>query len=347
MNSSRSRTMRGSLGDSWGDADYYQSDGDASLHSASALSDAGSQSDYDLPGNDATLDDQDMTTPLASRANRASSQTMRKTPTKTPARGTVRQPRNNPEGRQATLTKEPPSFIMPSMRASIDEPHSSDPPLRQSQLRTRRARQPSRQTQLSSTTSSRSRKVQQEEPPGQGHYLSLLWGNFVKPISLYVLEIVWYAMNYHLKPLLGTALTVFVLMSAIHFGSNFLQNYVQNALTPFCIIPGSSYLLPFCSTASTTSTYSGQYPDFQELAKVQSTFEEVLEANKDSYALPATLKKGEMALRDLRSTVKYSRLPSRNELEVELSSFIETASEASDHLSKYNAKIGYTMDQGT
>ena len=94
-----------------------------------------------------------------------------------------------------------------------------------------------------------------------------------------------------------------------------------------------------------TPSYDGQYPDFEELTKVQSTFEEVLEANKDSYALPATLKKGEMALRDLRSTVKYSRLPSRSELEVELSSFIETASEASDHLAKYNAKIGYTMDQ--
>jgi hypothetical protein len=185
----------------------------------------------------------------------------------------------------------------------------------------------------------------EQEPVGPGHYLNLLWANCIKPIGKYVLEVIWYAMNNHLKPLLGAALSVFLLVSAVQYSSGVLQNYIHTALAPVCFIPGSSYILPFCSTASTTPSYDGQYPDFEELTKVQSTFEEVLEANKDSYALPATLKKGEMALRDLRSTVKYSRLPSRSELEVELSSFIETASEASDHLAKYNAKIGYTMDQ--
>ena len=180
---------------------------------------------------------------------------------------------------------------------------------------------------------------------GPGHYINLLWANFVQPIGQYVVEVVWYAMNHHLKPLLGAAFSIFLLVSIVQASSGVLRNYIHTALAPVCIIPGSSYIIPFCGTVSTTSTYDGQYPDFEELTKVQSTFEEVLEANKDSHALPATLKKGEMALRDLRSTVKYSRLPSRSELEVELSSFIETASEASDHLAKYNAKIGYTMDQ--
>lgn len=186
-----------------------------------------------------------------------------------------------------------------------------------------------------------------DELVGPGHYISLLWNNFMKPLSQYALSVIWYAMNAHLKPLLGLALTVFLLISTVQYSSGIMQNYIQTALTPICIVPGSSYILPFCSssTASNLPSYNGQYPDFEELTKVQSTFEDVLEANKDSYALPATLKKGEMALRDLRSTVKYSRLPSRSELEVELSAFIETAGEASDHLAKYNAKIGYTMDQ--
>ncbi|KAF2676999.1 hypothetical protein K458DRAFT_396432 [Lentithecium fluviatile CBS 122367] len=363
MNSSRSRRLHGSLGDSWGDADY-SSDGDASLHSASSLSDAGSESDYELQGGSNTvLEEHDVATPLPPRTQRASSQTPRRTPTRTPANRTGSRSHQSagstPRSFQSTPDSQEPSFIMPSMRGSIAGTHDGSP-LRHSQLRTRRVRQSSRQSQPSSMNSSpqlRNRRIpaqreharptttQQDEAPGPGHYLDLLWANFVQPLCRYILEVVWYAMNHHLKPLLGTALTAFLIISLIQYSSGVLTNYIHTALTPICIIPGSSYLLPFCSTSSTPVPYSGQYPDFEELVKVQSTFEDVLEVNKDSYALPATLKKGEMALRDLRSTVKYSRLPSRSELEVELSSFIETASEASDHLSKYNAKIGYTMDR--
>jgi hypothetical protein len=254
-------------------------------------------------------------------------------------------------------TSEPlePSFIMPTMRDSVQESL-----LRDSQPRKRRAREslarsqrgtkdiaspPTRHKKLSTRENHQARhRAPGENTVGPGHYISLLWNNFVQPLVQYVLEVVWYAMNNHLKPLVALAFSIFLIASAIQYSSGVMQYYMQTALAPICIVPGSSYLLPFCSTSRAAAPYKSQRPDFEELVNVQSSFEDVLEATKDSHALPATLEKSKMAVRDLRTLVKFSHLPSRSELEVELSSFIETAGEASHQLSKYNAKIGQAMD---
>ncbi|KAF2246928.1 hypothetical protein BU26DRAFT_521308 [Trematosphaeria pertusa] len=355
--SARSRKLRCSLGDSWGDADYY-SDSGASIHSASSLSDQG---DSELEDEDKRYahEHQDVATPLPPRVTRASSREPQTTPVKTPPTRIISghsQTPGNPRSHRSTPGSGSlePSFIMPSMSASPNGLYNGSP-LRNSQMRVRKSRQPSVQSQPGSTNPSpqvRNRRTsgirpdhqfvqEEQEPLGPWHYVELFRTHVVWPLAQYILDVFAYAMNHFMKPLLGVAVGAFLIISIIQLSSGFLLKTFQTALTPICIIPGSSYVIPYCAT----TPRDVHQPDFEEVINVQSTFEEVLDASKDSYALPATMKKSEVAIRDLRSLVKYSQLPSRSQLEVEFSTFIETAREASGNLANYNSKIGYTMDK--
>ncbi|KAF2707240.1 hypothetical protein K504DRAFT_436630 [Pleomassaria siparia CBS 279.74] len=321
--SSQSHRLRHSLGDSWGDAEY-ESDRGASVHSASDVdSDDGCESDFS--------EQQDMATPLPNRTTRASSTKPQDTPVKIPASRTKSwhsqtpttsprsQPRSQPRSYQTSPGGEPiePSFIMPSMYKSTNSLYNGSP-INNSNLRTADAEQ------------------------GPWYYINLLYANLVWPILRYIIDIMAIILTFA-KPIVAAGLVTWLLVVAIMGITGFLQTALQTALTPICNIPGSAYIFDVC--AYPTKSSSVPFPDFEGVFKVQDNFQSIIDASKDASTLPVDMKRSEGMIRDLRSVIKYSAVPSRNELEVEITSFIETVDEAVKQLTRYNSKTIHTMDR--
>lgn len=372
MNVARSQKLRGSLGDSWGDAEY-ESDGGASIGSMSEFeSEAESENDPEVPegaAKDQLADEQDdVATPLPSRVTRASSKTPRDTPVRTPAnRISARHsqsPATSPRSQGRSTRSTPgsnslePSFIMPSMHGSTDTFYNGSP-LRNSQVRSRKLRPSSGHAQPDSLHSSpriSSRRVSQQmaaqHPPGSDvdldsglwYYLYLFRQHVLWPALQYVFAVGGLVFEY-MKPIFAVGLAAWLLSMALSRTSGFLQATIQNTLSPLCIIPGSSYVVPFC--ASVSAKRQGDQDPFEvdELIHVQSAFEDIVEASADTSSLPQTMRQSQIAIRDIKSLVRFSKLPSKSELEVEFDSFIELANEASTDLIRYNQKIRSTVDK--
>ncbi|KAL8923822.1 MAG: hypothetical protein Q9208_004383 [Pyrenodesmia sp. 3 TL-2023] len=103
-----------------------------------------------------------------------------------------------------------------------------------------------------------------------------------------------------------------------------------------------------CHTTAPAGQYTsdrGSPPvEFEELINVQSQFESILEESAGGVSLPLDMKRSETSLRDLRTIIRYSSLPSRNELVFEFTGFIETAGIASSDLQKFNSHVGRAVD---
>ncbi|KAF2260243.1 hypothetical protein CC78DRAFT_536505 [Lojkania enalia] len=356
MATSRSHRLQGSLGDSWGAAEY-SSEGDASVHSASDM-DSEYGSDNDLENQGDILEREDIPAPLLSRSTRGSSRTPQDTPVKTPGSHASQQTRSTkttPMSKNRSFRSTPasqtmePSFIMPSMYDSV-EGFSNGSPLRNSQMRARKACQPSAQNRPGSMQSSPrlprpqapARPDQVEDPLGPWHYISLFCNHVVWPFLRYALSVLGYAADF-VKPIFAAAIVLWILLLVLGSTSTFIQSSIRTALSPICIIPGSSYFLPFCGSSNYEPL--DHISAFEEVVQVQSSFEDILQTSQDSYALPAAMKHSEASIRDLKTLVKYSKLPSRSQLEVEFQAFIDTAKEASSDLTKYNSRIGRTVDR--
>lgn len=151
--------------------------------------------------------------------------------------------------------------------------------------------------------------------------LSATWHGLVRPLLGYLSDVILLAMDLA-KPLLAYALLIYVIVGAVIFGAGFLTNTINQALTPVCRIPGASWLsLPFCSQDVTPDP---QGPvAFDKLVQVQSQFEDVMADNSVGVHLPMSMKRCEGSIRDLKTVVKHSSLPSRQELVFELDGFIE------------------------
>ncbi|KAF2751387.1 hypothetical protein M011DRAFT_416221 [Sporormia fimetaria CBS 119925] len=146
---------------------------------------------------------------------------------------------------------------------------------------------------------------------------------------------------YYLQPLLAVALTIFVVVFCLGQAAQFLSFGVQNALTPVCALPLSWHVFPFCHHPLSEEETG---PDFDALMDAQSNFEEIVKQSQGATVLPQIMKQSEAAIRDLRTVVQYSHLPSKNELQNEFNSFIETARQATQDLIMYNSKVGQTVD---
>lgn len=159
-----------------------------------------------------------------------------------------------------------------------------------------------------------------------------IWYNFIWPFISYILSILGLTAQYA-KPILAYVLVAYILIG----GGMLLRNmFINNITNSFCSIPGINLL---CSR----SVHG--VPEFDSLMTTQSTFEEILSNSIESISLPMDMKRSESSIRDLRHVVEYSNLPSRNELVLEFSNFIESARQASNDLTKYNSRIGKAVDR--
>ena len=178
----------------------------------------------------------------------------------------------------------------------------------------------------------------------RGGYLRLLWERIFAPILAYCGDIVGLVLG-NAKPLIAYVLFAYLIAAALMFGSGFLTNSINNALSPICRIPGvTRFFNPgFCPLSATTPQVQGP-AEFDKLVQAQGAFDEVLAASSTGANLPLDMKKSEAGIRDLKHVVQYSTLPSKNELVYEFGGFIDTARQASQDLSKFNARIGRAVD---
>ncbi|KAF1944621.1 hypothetical protein EJ02DRAFT_501278 [Clathrospora elynae] len=349
----RYRRMNNSLGSSWGDADYASDDA-GSVHSASDEA-----SEVDLEGSDkevARRPDNAETTPQPRKKRNHLSQSTPTTQTKVaPISQRLASARSTPSSLPRTSEtpaqeQYEPSFIMPSMDSY---PHGYDQsPLKTPQPRNRTRNNAQNRSgytpgasprfarQGTLTDNYRQPENQEQEEVSPWHYVYLFWENVASPLVAHSLDIFSYGMRHFVKPFLGAILGIGILVFGIQIATGMLHSALSTAIIgPVCAIPGSSYLFAACVTGQ------NQQANFEELINVQTRFEDILDASKDTSSLPATIKNSELAIRDLRTLVRYSRLPSRKELDNEFEYFVQTANEASVDLSRYNSRIGAAMDR--
>ncbi|PIB03203.1 hypothetical protein CB0940_11617 [Cercospora beticola] len=180
----------------------------------------------------------------------------------------------------------------------------------------------------------------EEKTSKTSQYSAVAWSKIIKPLLSYTTDVVGLVLH-NMKPIFGWALLVYLLAAALVFGSGFLNNTINNALTPICRLPFTGGL-PFCPN-SNAPELKGQ-AEFGQLMQAQNAFEDVLKSSSVGANLPADMKRSEASIRDLKHVVQYSSLPSKNELVFEFSGFVDTARQASGDLSRFNSRIGRAVD---
>lgn len=190
--------------------------------------------------------------------------------------------------------------------------------------------------------SSVDRSKEQRQAPHGVDLVTFTWDHVVRPTLAYIFSTLGMMLEYA-KPLIAFALLtycVYALWTAVKSG---MTASIHAALSPVCMVPGATYVVPFCAGHSGNSS---QPPlEFSNLVHAQSSFEDVLLASADSAGLPQDMKRSETSIRDLKSVVEYSNLPSRHELVLEFQGFAETARKASDDLTRYNTRIAKAVDR--
>ncbi|KAL8774037.1 MAG: hypothetical protein Q9209_001145 [Squamulea sp. 1 TL-2023] len=170
---------------------------------------------------------------------------------------------------------------------------------------------------------------------------------YLQPIVGFSFEILGKALGI-MKPFLSFCLAMYLIGGLLILLRNLLTSSVNSALSPICRIPGTSlFNLPMChSTISQHQYRAGEEPPvaFDQLVKVQTNFEAILEESAGGVTLPLDMKRSETSLRDLRTILRYSNLPSKSELVFEFDGFIETAGIASNDLQKFNSHVGRAVD---
>ncbi|KAF4556088.1 Hypothetical protein D9617_1g079630 [Elsinoe fawcettii] len=228
--------------------------------------------------------------------------------------------------------REAGDFVMPTLEHTSSQGTS---PVkgnnRQSRADKFETKQPSQRRPLGRS------KVQPDQ-----NMLDLVWHNFISPLLAYTFQVFSLVAGF-VKPFIAYALAIYLLVGAVMIARNMLFSSVTSAITPFCRLPGSSYIVPLCAVMNFTQEHGD--PEFDKLVSTQSAFEEVLSTTVESASLAMDMKRSEASIRDLRHVVEYSSLPSRNELVFEFSGFIETARQASGDLAKYNSRIGRAVDR--
>ena len=170
-------------------------------------------------------------------------------------------------------------------------------------------------------------------------------GNSFLPILRFIFGIIGRTFR-----LLEGPLAVFVAACVLYalfvFTRNFLKTSIYAAISPVCLFPGSSLLLPMCAHRPAIDYAANKEVPvhFDELMSVQDKFEDILEQTAAGIELPLDMKRSEASIRDLRSQVSYSSLNSKAELVHEFTGFIDTARIASKDLQVFNSHVGRSVD---
>ncbi|KAI1074290.1 hypothetical protein F5B20DRAFT_564029 [Whalleya microplaca] len=196
------------------------------------------------------------------------------------------------------------------------------------------------------TTRERSKSYEPEEFTARSPLMDRFTASipeFLFNVAAWCFSIVSMALYYARLPL-TILLVIYITIGAGMIAKNMITESITASLSPFCRIPGASMLdLPFCSDPS-PKTGPNQPVEFSELMKVQAQFEKVLEDSAKGVSLPLEMKRTEIDVRDIRTSVQYSELPGREELVYEFDNYIEIVRTASNDLQTFNTHVGSAVD---
>ncbi|KAI1338358.1 hypothetical protein F5Y15DRAFT_126591 [Xylariaceae sp. FL0016] len=262
--------------------------------------------------------------------------------------------------RQASADKERtpvPEFFMPTI--DVDSPrHGSgrssrtiQPPSYESQPTRRRAfRQdsldgsPRKRKPPLSTRPSGHTFTDPSSSPSPYQRFSSTFPEVMFNSAAWIVSIVGMALRYAKFPL-AIVLALYMCIGAGMIAKNMITDSIATSLSPLCRLPLVDF--PFCPAPSmpmTGSQDSTQPVEFDELMNVQSQFEKVLEDSASGVSLPMEMKRTEASVRDLRTMVKYSDIPARDELVYEMEGYIETVRITASDLQAFNTHVGSAVD---
>ncbi|KAI5918245.1 hypothetical protein F4810DRAFT_600627 [Camillea tinctor] len=169
---------------------------------------------------------------------------------------------------------------------------------------------------------------------------------FLFDTAAWALSIVGMALRYAKWPL-AIILAIYMTIGASMMVKTMITESISASLSPVCRLPGLSLMdLPFCTETPPVRGKDGahQSVEFDELMNVQSHFEKVLEDSAQGVSLPMEMKRSEASVRDLRTMVRYSDLPARDELLYEFDGYIDTVRIVSSDLQTFNTHVGSAVD---
>ncbi|KAI1152285.1 hypothetical protein F4825DRAFT_419284 [Nemania diffusa] len=265
--------------------------------------------------------------------------------------------------RRASLDKERtpvPEFFMPtfqdgsprqsSARSSRTiRPVADDPP----KVRRRNFRQESTDegyhdhpTSTASTRGKRRAPSVAVHQPNIPKRLVSSVSDFLFDCLAWILSVVGMALRFSKWPA-AILLALYLAVGIATIGRDVITQSASASFQPLCRIPGVSlFHFTWCpdNLLVPSSQTKAQPLEFNELMNAQSQFEQVLEVSSQGISLPLEMKRSEASVRDLRTVVKYSELPGREELVYEFDGYIETTRKIINDLQSFNTHVGGAVD---
>ncbi|KAL8393555.1 hypothetical protein RB595_003338 [Gaeumannomyces hyphopodioides] len=198
-------------------------------------------------------------------------------------------------------------------------------------------------------------RARESQRPGSGSDEADVGGRLASSVPAaafgvvgWIFGVVGQAFRYLQKPL-AVVLAIYLFFGGLIIAQNMATKSIMTSLSPICRIPGMSWLdLPFCPNIiprGPGKDGSGGFPlEFEGLMNIQDRFEEVLEKSAQGADLPMEMRRTEMAVRDLRTMVRYSHLQSKDELLLEFDGFIGAAGATCSDLTRFNTRVGSAID---
>lgn len=244
--------------------------------------------------------------------------------------------------RKRPQARAEPELVMPSMKASPIQPR------KRMAVQAQALRQTSNSEAAARPAGTRGTPLHKHtrDSPTMGEFLSEAAGDSLR----FILDIIGQTLR-TLKTPISWILAAYALAAFVTFTQNLVTSSLYSAVSPICRLPGAKYLdLPMCHLPATghvpqiTADKSVPVPEFDALMATQAHFEEILSDQSTNVGLPMDMKKSETSIRDLRQVVRFSNIPSKNELLHEFDGFVETARIASYDLQKFNSHVGRGVD---
>lgn len=162
----------------------------------------------------------------------------------------------------------------------------------------------------------------------------------------WVINTLLMAFRYLQRPI-AILLALYLVVGTFMTAKNVIVRHISAPFAPLCQIPVVSWInLPFCPESSSDSgpRRGSSSVEFEELMNVQARFEEVLENAAQGVSLPLDMKRSEASVRDLRTVVKHSELPSRAELVHEFDNYVTIIRSSANDLQTFNTRVGSAVD---
>ncbi|KAI1818265.1 hypothetical protein GGS20DRAFT_529261 [Poronia punctata] len=184
-----------------------------------------------------------------------------------------------------------------------------------------------------------------QQRPGVSERAAASVPEFLYDCLAWVLSVLGMALRLAKWPV-AMFVAVYLATGVATMGKNMITQSVTASLQPVCRMPGASLLnLPFCPESQGGDSHRGGHSvEFDELMQVQAQFEKVLQDSADGVTLPMGMLRSEASVRDLRTVVKHSELPARNELVLEFDGYINSIHQTTSDLQVFNTHVGSAVD---